>query len=75
MSEQRRVPVEIPAHLQKAVGTPSSRFLEIERSRASFSVEGMKEYLHGKEYLEMQNRILPILQNDVSVVRPVGGAL
>lgn len=40
--------------------------LEIERSKASFSVEDMKKYIHGTDYLDMMARILPVLENDVS---------
>lgn len=39
--------------------------LEIERSKASFSVEELKVYLHGREYLDRQDKILPILQAEV----------
>lgn len=44
---------------------PGSRLLEIERSKASFSVEELKVYLHGHEYLDRQNKILPILESEV----------
>lgn len=61
-----RFPIEIPEHLSKPVGTPGPRLLEIERSRASFSSDELKTYLHGNEHLERINRILPILQNEVN---------
>ncbi|GAA5942284.1 hypothetical protein JCM1841_002805 [Sporobolomyces salmonicolor] len=57
-------PVEIPPHLSKPVGTPGTRLLEIERSKASFCPDDLKEFLYGKEYLERVNRILPVLEND-----------
>lgn len=58
--------VEIPVHLQKPVGTPGGRLLEIERSKASFSVETLQQYLHGNKRLERLQRLLPILENEVS---------
>lgn len=61
-----RVTIEIPEHLSKPVGTPGPRLLEIERSKASFSSEELKTYLHGNAHLERIQRILPILQNEVS---------
>ncbi|GAA5954976.1 hypothetical protein JCM21900_005953 [Sporobolomyces salmonicolor] len=57
-------PVEIPPHLSKPVGTPGTRLLEIERTKASFCPDDLKEFLYGKEYLERVNRILPVLEND-----------
>ena len=57
--------IAIPEHLQKPVGTPGPRLLEIERSRSSFSSEDLKLYLHGSEHLARLNRILPVLQNEV----------
>lgn len=60
--------IDIPAHLSKPVGTPGPRLLEIERSKASFSSDRLKLYLHGKERLERMDRILPVLQNEVSAI-------
>lgn len=60
------VPVEIPDHLQKPVGTPGPRLLEIERAKASFSPRDLELYLYGKDYIERRDRILPVLENEVS---------
>lgn len=60
-------PVEIPDHLTKPVGTPGPRLLEIERSKASFSPKDLELYLYGKDYIERRDRILPILENEVSL--------
>lgn len=57
--------VPIPEHLSKVRGTSGGRLLEIERAKASFSVEALKTLLHGDEELERMNRILPILENEV----------
>lgn len=57
--------IEIPEHLSKPVGTSGPRLLEIERSKASFDVEGLKSYLHGQEHLDRVKRILPVLENEV----------
>ncbi|GAA5866348.1 hypothetical protein JCM1840_004092 [Sporobolomyces johnsonii] len=57
-------PVEIPPHLSKPIGTPGTRLLEIERSKASFCPDDLTEFLYGKDYLERVNRILPVLEND-----------
>lgn len=59
-------PVEIPEHLAKPVGTPGPRLLEIERSKASFSPKELERYLYGEEYIARRDRILPILENEVS---------
>ena len=58
------VPVEIPDHLQKPVGTPGPRLLEIERAKASFSPRDLELYLYGKDYIERRDRILPVLENE-----------
>ncbi|KWU43885.1 acyl-CoA oxidase [Rhodotorula sp. JG-1b] len=58
------VPVEIPDHLQKPVGTPGPRLLEIERAKASFSPKDLELYLYGKDYIERRDRILPVLENE-----------
>jgi hypothetical protein len=59
------VPVEIPDHLQKPVGTPGPRLLAIERAKASFSPRDLELYLYGKDYIERRDRILPVLENEV----------
>lgn len=59
--------VPIPSHLSKPIGTSGTRLLEIERSKASFSSDDLKLYLHGADRLERMERILPILENEVSL--------
>lgn len=58
--------VQIPENLRVPVGTSGTRLLEIERSKASFSSDDLKLYLHGADRLERMERILPILENEVS---------
>ena len=58
------VHVEIPKHLSQPIGTPGTRLLQIERSKASFSSEALKQYLHGNERIEQLSRMLPILENE-----------
>jgi acyl-CoA oxidase len=57
---------EIPAHLAEQRSTKGTRMLEIERAKASFSVDALKTYLHGQQYLDQLNKILPVLENEVS---------
>jgi acyl-CoA oxidase len=57
--------VKIPEHLSQPIGTSGGRLLEIERSKASFSSDDLKLYLHGEDRLKRIERILPILENEV----------
>lgn len=58
--------VEIPENLREQRGTSGTRMLQIERSKASFSTEQLKQYLHGEDYLNRMNKILPVLESEVS---------
>lgn len=62
--------VEIPAHLAEQRSTKGTRMLEIERAKASFSVEALKTYLHGQEYIDKLNKILPVLESEVRASPP-----
>ena len=42
--------------------------MEIERSRASFSSDALKNYLHGTERIERLEKILAVLENEVSFI-------
>lgn len=61
----RNVYIQIPEHLSKPVGTSGIRLLEIERSKASFSSDDLKAYLHGSEHLDRMTRVLPVLESEV----------
>ncbi|KAG0150496.1 hypothetical protein CROQUDRAFT_38258 [Cronartium quercuum f. sp. fusiforme G11] len=54
---------KVPNHL-KPSGTASTKLLEIERNRASFSSESLKVYLYGKDYLNRMNKLLNIIQQE-----------
>ncbi|KAK4049214.1 hypothetical protein OIO90_005503 [Microbotryomycetes sp. JL221] len=56
--------IDIPPHLSKPVGTPGSKLLEIERSKASFSSDELCDYLQGKQYKQTLARILPVLESE-----------
>merc|ERR1712093_64621 len=45
-------------------GTPGSRMLEIERSKAAFGVDDLATYLYGKGRLEMMERIGSIVESE-----------
>ncbi|EPQ32450.1 uncharacterized protein PFL1_00646 [Pseudozyma flocculosa PF-1] len=55
--------VKIPEGLKPA-GVSGSQLLKIERQKASFDSREMAEYIHGKDWLDMQARLLEILEND-----------
>ena len=57
-------PIKIPSQLTTPAGTHGTRLLEIERSKASFSVEDLQLYLFGEDRLRRMARILPILSTD-----------
>jgi len=59
--------ISIPAHLDKPVGTPGPRLLEIERSKASFAPAELQHYLYGDDYIERVKRILPVIEGEVSI--------
>lgn len=61
---QDRHPIHIPSALTSPAGTHGTRLLEIERSKASFSVEELKLYIHGEERLQRMDKILPVLTSD-----------
>ncbi|BGP42760.1 hypothetical protein JCM10450v2_006871 [Rhodotorula kratochvilovae] len=63
MSSADHLPVQIPDGFQP-LGTSGTRLLEIERAKASFSPADLREYIYGKEFLERQARILPIVENE-----------
>ena len=62
--------IEIPEHLSRVVGTSGTRLLEIERSKASFSSDDLKTYLHGAEHLDRMARVLPVLESEVRTRLP-----
>lgn len=62
--------IPIPEHLSKPVGTSGIRLLEIERSKASFSSDDLKTYLHGAEHLDRMARVLPVLESEVRTRLP-----
>lgn len=59
------VHVALPPHLSKVLGTSGTRLLEIERSKASFSSDALKTYLHGESRIARLERILAVLENEV----------
>lgn len=59
-----RHPIHIPTQLTTPAGTSGTRLLEIERSKASFSVDDLKLYLFGEDRLRRMEKILPILSTD-----------
>lgn len=48
----------------KPAGQPGPEILQEERNKSNISVERLKELIHGKEALEREARILPILQGE-----------
>ncbi|KAM0750790.1 acyl-CoA oxidase [Meredithblackwellia eburnea MCA 4105] len=54
----------VPEHQSKPLGTPGPRLLEIERSKASFSADDLKLYLHGQARLDQMKKILPVLESE-----------
>ncbi|GAA6050970.1 hypothetical protein JCM3770_005348 [Rhodotorula araucariae] len=63
MSSADHLPVQIPDGFQP-LGTSGTRLLEIERAKASFSPAELRDYIYGREFLERQARILPIVENE-----------
>ncbi|PWY97738.1 acyl-CoA oxidase [Testicularia cyperi] len=55
--------VEISEDLKPA-GVSGTELLTHERSKASFDSKAMAEYIHGKEYLDAQERMVDLLTSD-----------
>jgi acyl-CoA oxidase len=59
------LPIEIPEHLSKQLGTTGGRLLEIERAKASFAPSELERYIYGQEYIDRRTRILAVVANEV----------
>lgn len=55
--------IEISDQLRPA-GVSGSELLSYERSKASFDSKAMAEYIHGKEALELQEKMVSLLSSD-----------
>ncbi|CBQ72769.1 probable acyl-CoA oxidase [Sporisorium reilianum SRZ2] len=55
--------IQLPEGLKPA-GVSGSELLAYERSKASFDSKAMAEYIHGKDFLELQERLVNLLSSD-----------